>query len=157
MKGVSAEPLAEQPCGADMLYFAGNDRYAQGNSAARCRSGRSTTQGETLVSVFGALYGFDESTVYLSPRPSTTRRRWRFAAGIVHRTGGTVVMMERFDAERALAAIEEHRVTHSQRVPTMFVRALKLPAEVRERVRPVVAEGGDPRGRAVSGRGEARR
>ena len=41
--------------------------------------------------------------------------------------------MERFDAEGALAAIERYRVTHSQWVPTMFVRMLKLPAEVRER------------------------
>ncbi len=51
----------------------------------------------------------------------------------VHQLGGTVVLMERFDAEAALAAIERHRVTHSQWVPTMFVRMLRLPAEVRER------------------------
>ena len=41
--------------------------------------------------------------------------------------------MERFDAEGALAAIERYRATHSQWVPTMFVRMLKLPPEVRER------------------------
>jgi fatty-acyl-CoA synthase len=40
--------------------------------------------------------------------------------------GGTVVMMERFDPLQALALIERHRVTHSQWVPTMFVRMLKL-------------------------------
>jgi acyl-CoA synthetase (AMP-forming)/AMP-acid ligase II len=50
-----------------------------------------------------------------------------------HRVGSTVVVMERFDAEQALALIEEHRVTHSQWVPTMFIRMLKLPAEVRQR------------------------
>ena len=48
-----------------------------------------------------------------------------------HRTGATVVVMERFDAEQALRLIEAHRVTHSQWVPTMFVRLLKLPASVR--------------------------
>ena len=40
-------------------------------------------------------------------------------------------MMEKFDAEGALRAIERHRVTHTQMVPTMFVRMLKLPDDVR--------------------------
>ena len=47
--------------------------------------------------------------------------------------GGTVVMMEKFDAEQALALIERYRVTHSQWVPTMFVRMQKLPQEARTR------------------------
>ena len=41
--------------------------------------------------------------------------------------------MEHFDAEEFLRLIERHRVTHTQVVPTMFVRLLKLPAEVRAR------------------------
>ena len=45
--------------------------------------------------------------------------------------------MEHFDPEQALALIERYHVTHSQWVPTMFIRMLKLPDEVRERVRPV--------------------
>ncbi|MCD2188752.1 AMP-binding protein [Actinomycetospora soli] len=49
----------------------------------------------------------------------------------VHQAGGTVVLMRRFDAAAALAAIERYRVTHSQWVPTMFVRLLRLPDEVR--------------------------
>ena len=47
--------------------------------------------------------------------------------------GGTSIVMEQFDPERALALIEEHSVTHSQWVPIMFIRMLKLPEEVRER------------------------
>ena len=43
------------------------------------------------------------------------------------------IVMERFDPEWALALIEQYRVTHSQWVPTMFVRMLKLPAEARAR------------------------
>ena len=35
--------------------------------------------------------------------------------------------MERFDAEHYLQLIEKYRVTHSQLVPTMFSRMLKLP------------------------------
>lgn len=45
--------------------------------------------------------------------------------------GGTVVVMSYFDAEESLALIEKHHVTHSQWVPTMFVRMLKLPEDVR--------------------------
>jgi acyl-coenzyme A synthetase/AMP-(fatty) acid ligase len=45
--------------------------------------------------------------------------------------GGTVVMLDRFEPEAALAAIQNHKVTHSQWVPTMFIRMLKLPEEVR--------------------------
>ncbi|MBN9754748.1 O-succinylbenzoic acid--CoA ligase [Pseudonocardia sp. Ae406_Ps2] len=51
----------------------------------------------------------------------------------VQEVGGTVVLMERFEPEAALAAIERYRVTHSQWVPTMFVRLLRLPDEVRNR------------------------
>jgi long-chain acyl-CoA synthetase len=49
----------------------------------------------------------------------------------VQSLGGTVVVMERFEPDQALLLIERERVTHSQWVPTMFVRMLKLPPEVR--------------------------
>jgi acyl-CoA synthetase (AMP-forming)/AMP-acid ligase II len=49
----------------------------------------------------------------------------------VQAIGGTVVVMEHFDAERYLQLVEQHHVTHSQVVPTMFVRMLKLDHEVR--------------------------
>jgi long-chain acyl-CoA synthetase len=51
----------------------------------------------------------------------------------IHRFGGTAVVMTRFDAERFLALVEERRVTFTQVVPTMFVRMLKLPDDVRGR------------------------
>ncbi|WP_282183232.1 AMP-binding protein [Niveispirillum sp. SYP-B3756] len=51
----------------------------------------------------------------------------------VHRFGGTVVIMERFDAEEAPALIERYRITHSTWVPTHFVRLLRLPKDVRAR------------------------
>jgi acyl-CoA synthetase (AMP-forming)/AMP-acid ligase II len=49
----------------------------------------------------------------------------------VNRMGGTVVVMEHFDAERALEFIETYKASGSQWVPTMFVRMLKLPEDVR--------------------------
>ncbi len=76
------------------------------------------------------LLGMAEGDVYLSPAPlyHAAPLAWSMSC---HRTGATVVVMERFDAEQALALIEAHRVTHSQWVPTMFVRLLKLPTSVR--------------------------
>ena len=81
-------------------------------------------------SAVGCSAGCSASTATPStcrPRRCTTRRRCASAA-IVQALGGTVVVMERFDAEqRAGARSSSYRVTHSQWVPTMFVRMLKLP------------------------------
>jgi len=68
--------------------------------------------------------------VYLSPAPlyHTAPNVWSMcmqAAGI------PVVVLERFDAEGTLDAIQRHRVTHGQFVPVMFTRMLKLPEAVR--------------------------
>ena len=59
----------------------------------------------------------------------------------VMRLGGTSVIMEHFDAEEFLKLVGKYRITHTQLVPTMFVRFLKLPDEVRAEVRRVVAAG----------------
>lgn len=52
---------------------------------------------------------------------------------LVSKVGGTLVIMQHFDAEESLRLIGKYKVTHSNWVPTMFVRMLKLPAEVRSR------------------------
>ncbi len=68
--------------------------------------------------------------MYLSPAPLYHAAPLQFCIG-VNRFGGTDVILEHFDPEACLAAIEKYRVTHAQFVPTMFVRMLKLPEEVR--------------------------
>lgn len=82
--------------------------------------------------LMAALVGFwmQPDSVYLSPAPlyHTAPSIWSMqtqAAGI------TTVVLERFDAEGALDAIQRHRVTHGQFVPVMFTRLLKLPEAVR--------------------------
>ena len=55
------------------------------------------------------------------------------AVALTIRCGGTAVIMERFDPEAYLALVEKYKVTHSQLVPTMFSRMLKLPEAVRTR------------------------
>jgi fatty-acyl-CoA synthase len=124
-------PPADQPRGADLLYSSGTTGRPKGIKPP-LPDRQVTEPGDTYVAVFGPMYGFDADTVYLSPAPIYHAAPLRFV-GTVQSVGGTVVVMESFDAEGALAAIERYRVTHSQWVPTMFVRMLKLPEEVRAR------------------------
>jgi acyl-CoA synthetase (AMP-forming)/AMP-acid ligase II len=76
------------------------------------------------------LYGFTEDMVYLSPAPLYHAAPLRFSMS-VQRMGGTVVVMEHFDPAEFLKLVEQYKVTHTQVVPTMFVRMLKLPEEER--------------------------
>jgi fatty-acyl-CoA synthase len=77
-------------------------------------------------------YGFGPDTIYLSPAPLYHAAPLAYVIGVQF-CGGTVVMMERFDAAEALALIERYRITHSQWVPTMFVRLLRLSDDERRR------------------------
>ncbi|WP_433507873.1 acyl-CoA synthetase [Pseudonocardia halophobica] len=131
LEGVSAEPLPEQPRGADMLYSSGTTGRPKGIKPTLPDSSVDEP-GDTYIDLFGPMYGFDTETVYLSPAPLYHAAPLRFCA-TVQAIGGTAVVMERFDPEAALAAIERFSVTHSQWVPTMFVRMLKLPEETRRK------------------------
>jgi long-chain acyl-CoA synthetase len=77
-------------------------------------------------------FGFDQNAIYLSPAPLYHAAPLRFTMRTLD-TGGTAVIMKKFAAEQALAAIERYRITHSQWVPTMFFRLLSLPQETRSR------------------------
>ena len=129
LAAASPEPFADQPAGADMLYSSGTTGLPKAIRVP-LPDRQIDEPGDLLVAVFAPMYGFDEDTVYLSPAPLYHAAPLRFV-GLIHATGGTAVIMPRFDAEEALAAIEKHEVTHSQWVPTMFVRMLKLPEETR--------------------------
>ena len=82
------------------------------------------------LATMGFAIDGDGSCVYLSPAPLYHAAPLAWST-VIHRLGGTVVVMEKFDAEAALAAIEKHKITASQWVPTHFVRMLKLPEETR--------------------------
>ncbi|GBG38020.1 fatty-acid--CoA ligase FadD4 [Mycobacterium montefiorense] len=88
---------------------------------------------EDAPGMMSALVGFwmDAETVYLSPAPlyHTAPSVWSMT---VQGAGITTVVMERFDPEGTLDAIQRHRITHGQFVPAMFVRMLKLPQDVRD-------------------------
>jgi long-chain acyl-CoA synthetase len=76
------------------------------------------------------LWQYREGMIYLSPAP-LYHSAPQAAVNLTIRTGGTVVIMESFDPERYLSLVETWGVTHSQLVPTMFSRMLKLPQELR--------------------------
>ncbi|MDM0015152.1 AMP-binding protein [Variovorax sp. J22P168] len=78
-----------------------------------------------------SLFGLDDANVrYLSTAPLYHAAPLRFALAVTA-GGGTVYVMERFDADEALRLLEQHAITHSQWVPAMFQRLLDLPVERR--------------------------
>jgi long-chain acyl-CoA synthetase len=125
------QPLPEQPHGDDFLYSSGTTGRPKGVKVS-LPDIAVDEPGYRYVDIFGALYSIGPESVYLSPAPVYHAAPLRFG-GVVHALGGTLVMMRRFDAENALRAIERYRVTHTQMVPTMFVRMLKLPEHTRGR------------------------
>ncbi|MFX9097155.1 AMP-binding protein, partial [Acinetobacter baumannii] len=73
----------------------------------------------SLVETCRDLFGIREGSIYLSPAPLYHAAPLRFGMAI-HRLGGTVIVMERFDAESALALIQRYAVDSAQFVPTHF-------------------------------------
>jgi acyl-CoA synthetase (AMP-forming)/AMP-acid ligase II len=128
--GYPAEPLAEQLEGTDMLYSSGTTGRPKGVKAPLAKANFGDNPGG--VAMLGQfLYGFTGETRYLSPAPMYHAAPLRFVMAVI-RLGGTVVVMEHFDPLEYLRNIERHRITHTQVVPTMFVRMLKLPVDERK-------------------------
>jgi long-chain acyl-CoA synthetase len=123
-----AVPIADEWQGLDMLYSSGTTGRPKGikwSLPGRPPGGRTM-----LVDLLARLFEYQADTRYLSPAPLYHAAPMRHSMTVI-KQGGTVFVMEKFDAEQALATIERERITHSQWVPTMFVRMLKLPPEMR--------------------------
>ncbi len=121
-------PLHDRRETNDMLYSSGTTGRPKGVKFVA--SGEPLGSGDGPTSLSAAFFEMNEDAIYLSPGPLYHAAPLRFCRAAL-RLGATVVVMERFDAQGALAAIETHGVTTSQWVPTMFLRMLKLPDDVR--------------------------
>ena len=121
-------PISDETAGADMLYSSGTTGRPKGVFVPP--EFPEIDANGPLINICAKLYGMDAASVYLSPAPLYHAAPLRFSMTAM-RLGGTCVVMEHFDAEDFLRQVERHQVTHTQLVPTMFVRMLKLPPEVR--------------------------
>ena len=126
-----ATPIKDEISGYDMLYSSGTTGRPKGVKP-QFKHEPLGTMNPLLVLLCANMCGMSAESVYLSPAPlyHAAPLRFNIMSGAL---GGTSIIMERFDAEQFLALIEKHRVTVAQLVPTMFVRLLKLPEEVRRR------------------------
>jgi len=130
LEGLPVTPIADERAGIDMLYSSGTTGQPKGVRFPLPEN-PGIAESNSLIMLSMGVFGFREDSIYLSPAPlyHAAPLRWCLT---VHKIGGTVIVMEKFDPENALALIEKHKVDISQWVPTHFVRMLKLPAEVRE-------------------------
>jgi acyl-CoA synthetase (AMP-forming)/AMP-acid ligase II len=122
-------PVANEFAGRDMLYSSGTTGRPKGVETllSPVPHGRIN---QLLKLLCVDLCGVTQDSVYLSPAPLYHAAPLRFTMTAVA-IGATVVVMKTFDPEAYLRFVEQYRATHSQLVPTMFVRLLKLPPEVR--------------------------
>jgi len=121
-------PVADESLGTSMLYSSGTTGRPKGILRPLPEV---PPDGKLGVHDFlFDLWQYREEMVYLSPAPLYHSAPIA-AVGLTIRCGGTAVIMERFDAEEYLDLVKRFRITHSQLVPTMFSRMLKLPEEIR--------------------------
>ncbi|HEY0520488.1 MAG TPA: acyl-CoA synthetase, partial [Ilumatobacteraceae bacterium] len=126
-EGGEAPPATD---GSEMLYSSGTTGRPKAVRRPLPTDGNGSWGQSVLEQALTKRYAMTSSDVYLSPAPLY------HAAGVnytmaVQRVGAASILMRRFDAETVLRLIQDHRVTHAQFVPTMFVRMLKLPEAVR--------------------------
>jgi long-chain acyl-CoA synthetase len=128
--GLPRTPIADEYVGTAMLYSSGTTGRPKG--ILRPLPEQPPVYNLPLFEFLIKLWQYREGMIYLSPAP-LYHSAPQAAVNLTIRMGGTVIIMESFEPERYLALVEQWGVTHSQLVPTMFSRMLKLPEEARNR------------------------
>jgi len=127
---LSDEPLDDAREGSEMLYSSGTTGRPKGVKPPL--TGKALGSTMLTADLIEGGFGATVDTVYLSPAPYYHAAPLKWVQAIIA-LGGTAVLMQKFNAECALRAIERYRVTMSQWVPTMFHRLLALPDEVKRK------------------------
>ncbi|WP_336205106.1 AMP-binding protein [Nonomuraea sp. LPB2021202275-12-8] len=128
--GQPVTPIDDEVQGADMLYSSGTTGRPKGIKPALTMA--PLTEPSMLLRLIEGLFAPSADSVYLSPAPLYHAAPLRYCLSL-QRLGATVVVMERFDPEQYLQAVEKYRASHTQLVPTMFIKMLKLPDETRQK------------------------
>jgi long-chain acyl-CoA synthetase len=128
--GLPKTPIADESIGTAMLYSSGTTGRPKG--ILRPLPEQTATQQLPIFDFLQKLWEYREGMIYLSPAP-LYHSAPQAAVNLAIRNGGTVIIMESFDPERYLELVEKWGVTHTQLVPTMFSRMLKLPEQARRR------------------------
>ncbi len=123
-----AERLSDESPGAELVYIQGSS-----GTPKRIRAELNTRPVEdapSFVQLIGAQYDFCADSVFLCPAPLHAGASLCFCMAM-QRYGATVIVMERFDPQWALALIEQYRVTHSLWQTPMLAQMLNLPESTR--------------------------
>jgi len=123
-----ATPIPDESLGAAMLYSSGTTGRPKG--ILRPLPEQPPSKQLPLFDFIEKLWQYREGMIYLSPAP-LYHSAPQAAVALTIRMGGTAVVMERFEPEHYLQLVPKHRITHTQLVPTMFSRMLKLPEATR--------------------------
>ena len=129
--GLPETPVSDERLGTDMLYSSGTTGRPKGIRPPLPMD-PAIDAPNALDQLARVLFHVRDDGIYLSPAPlyHAAPLRWCMA---MTKYGNTLVIMEKFDAETFLSLIEKHKITHTQLVPTMFVKMLKLPEDVRRK------------------------
>jgi long-chain acyl-CoA synthetase len=128
--GLPETPIPDESKGWAMLYSSGTTGQPKG--ILRPLADTPARHMTPLEAAFAKFWDVRKGEICLLPAPLYHSAPWA-EAWLTIGLNGTAVVMERFDEEEVLRAIEKYRVTHAQFVPTMFSRMLKLPPDVRAR------------------------
>jgi long-chain acyl-CoA synthetase len=123
-------PIDDEALGTAMLYSSGTTGRPKG--ILRPLLEQPPAQKLPVYDAVMNLWRCREGMIFLSPAPLYHVAPHAGVSFTIH-LGGTAIIMEHFDAEQFLRLVERYRVTHTQLVPTMFSRMLKLPEEARRR------------------------
>ncbi len=122
------QKLAPPPPPSSMIYTSGTTGNPKGVRREPFTPETTAKFVEMVALAFGLKPDGNFRTVITGPMYHAAPNAYALWAA---KNGGFCILQPRFDAEELLQLIEQYRITHLHMVPTMFVRLLKLPDDVK--------------------------